>query len=159
MKYDGFKISKESVDKLFPVADINILGYESPIQMPTGQIATKMAKKADDTIWEAVVKTEVAVDKDELVKALSYDRDQYEKGYINGYSAGLNADKWISVEERLPEENGSYLVVGKTKTAFTSHFYKKLIIHGKVFSAHFSNKYITHWMPLPEPPRESEDTE
>lgn len=157
MKYEGFKISKESVDKLFPKGDIDIFGYESPIQMLTNQFASEISKKADENIWEAVVKTEVVVDKDELVKALQYDRDQYEKGYINGYYSGLNADKWISVEERLPEENGSYLVVGKTKTAYTSHFYKKRIIHGKVFSAHFSNKYITHWMPLPEPPRESED--
>lgn len=158
MNYDGFKISKESVDKLFPKEDINIYGYESPIKMITDQIAAEIAKKADENIWEAVVKTEVVVDKDELVKALSYDRDQYEKGYVNGYIAGLNADKWISVEERLPEENGSYLVVGKTKTAHTSHFYKELKIHGKVFSAHFSNKYVTHWMPLPEPPGESEDS-
>ena len=29
----------------------------------------------------------IDVDKDELIKALQYDRGQYEKGYINGYNA------------------------------------------------------------------------
>lgn len=84
MKY---KVSKESVDKLFPINDFAVLGYESPITMITEQIAEDIAKQTDDAIWEAIVKTEIVVDKDELVKAMQYDRDQYAKGYRNGYKA------------------------------------------------------------------------
>jgi hypothetical protein len=32
-KQIAYKISKESVDKIFPKKDIDILGYESPIQV------------------------------------------------------------------------------------------------------------------------------
>ena len=171
MKYDGLKISKESVDKLFPKEDINILEYESPIKMFTDQLATEIAKKADENIWEAVVKTEVVVDKDELVKALEYDRDQYSKGYINGYNAGLNADKWIPVEHVLPEnlygkERKKITVLvctesGKVSTASRQRKFKfnstKLEWVELDTFEWSKGKRVTHWMPLPELPTESED--
>lgn len=65
--------------------------------------------------------------------------------------------EWISVEDRLPEEEGQYLVV----------------MHGLVWPADFlgygpdkkrarwrteiADEYAvaTHWMPLPEPPQSS----
>ena len=82
-KQTGFHISKESVDKLFPKQDIDILGYESPIEVVMGQIRTEQ----ENNIYKAIQDYGVSVDKDELIKALQYDRDQYEKGYINGYNA------------------------------------------------------------------------
>lgn len=60
--------------------------------------------------------------------------------------------EWIKVSERLPEENGTYLVVGKSGTSHTAHFYKERTIYGKTISAHFSNRYVTHWQFLPQPP-------
>ena len=60
--------------------------------------------------------------------------------------------EWIKVSDQLPTENGTYLVVGKSKTPHTAHFYKDRTIYGKFFPAHFSNRYVTHWMPLPQPP-------
>lgn len=59
--------------------------------------------------------------------------------------------KWISVEERLPED-GRYLVLtekaGNTKKVHTAT-YNSL---GWWTYANFGE--ITHWMPLPEPPKE-----
>jgi hypothetical protein len=81
-KQTGFHISKESVDKIFPKKDIDILGYESPIQIAIGQ----MRMEHDNNIYRAVQEYGVDVDKDELIKALRYDRGQYEKGYVNGYN-------------------------------------------------------------------------
>jgi hypothetical protein len=61
---------------------------------------------------------------------------------------------WISVKDRLPDENGFYLVATtfhSAKVRYTS--YKKDTDYPW---AYFQTKEITHWMPLPEPPKESE---
>jgi hypothetical protein len=96
-----YKISKESVDKFFKpidvlkVEDIVALGWESPIKTITEQIYKETARRLDETVYEAVLNTNVIVDKDELVKALQYDREQYDKGYKNGYKACFdNLPKW-----------------------------------------------------------------
>lgn len=57
-------------------------------------------------------------------------------------------NRWISVKERLPEEEGEYLV-----------FYKYKENEDRVDIALFSRfgwhkaYEITHWQPLPEPPK------
>ena len=81
-KQTGFMISKESVEKVFPKNDVDILGYESPVKVIMGQ----MRMEQENNIFKAIQDYGVDVDKDELIKALQYDRDQYEKGYINGYN-------------------------------------------------------------------------
>ena len=81
-KQIAYHISKESVDRLIPKPDIAILGYESPIQVAIGQIRMEQ----ENNIYRAIREYGVDVDKDELIKALQYDRNQYEKGYINGYN-------------------------------------------------------------------------
>lgn len=53
--------------------------YESPIQL-TSNVRTEV----DNEIYRAIMKYGVNVDKDELIKALRYDRDQYDKGYTDG---------------------------------------------------------------------------
>jgi hypothetical protein len=147
MKHEGFKINKESIPtvKLFPKTDF-IMGYESPIHTLTDRIAAEIRMKADEQIWEAVVRTGVVVDKDELVKALKYDRDQYNKGYVNGY----NADKWISVEDRLPDKYGKYLCCTEYGDITIETFFDAV----RAYAPGFANRLITHWMPLPEPPKE-----
>jgi hypothetical protein len=62
-------------------------------------IHTDMEIKMEGEIMKAVQRCGIHVDKEELLKALQYDRGQYDKGYEDG----LNADKWIPCEERLPE--------------------------------------------------------
>lgn len=63
--------------------------WESPIQISTiaEEIGRKIADEQDNYIVESCVKMGVNVDKDELVKALAYDRHQYEKGYADGRMA------------------------------------------------------------------------
>lgn len=55
--------------------------YKSPIQIYTDNIIESMNSKFDEQCMKAVVKIGVDVDKDELIKALKYDRNQYQKGY------------------------------------------------------------------------------
>ena len=43
----------------------------------------------DDAVLKAVSKVGVAVDKEDLLKALQYDRDQYQQGHADGYKQAL----------------------------------------------------------------------
>jgi hypothetical protein len=54
--------------------------YKSPIEIICGDIQ----KKIDNDIYSVTQKYDIRVDKNELIQALAYDRDQYKKGYIDG---------------------------------------------------------------------------
>jgi len=61
--------------------------------------------------------------------------------------------KWISVEDKLPEKPGLYIVhclSDKETPVKTAHKWDK-----GPFAWAAGN--VTHWMPLPEPPQESEE--
>ena len=59
--------------------------YESPITL----IATEVQMKMENDTLQAVQRYGIDVDKDELMKALSYDRGQYDKGYRDGYNDAM----------------------------------------------------------------------
>ena len=59
-------------------------GYDSPIRMIVGEMETKMEA---DTM-SVIQRYGIDVDKEELIKALNYDRGQYDKGYRDGYERG-----------------------------------------------------------------------
>jgi hypothetical protein len=58
--------------------------YKSPIDMLVTDIQHQIASQQDEQIYQAVVSVGVSVDKEELIRALNYDRDQYSKGYTDG---------------------------------------------------------------------------
>ena len=65
-------------------------------------------------------------------------------------------DKWIPVSERLPENWESVLTIDISKSTqdVVSAFYNPVT---SLWSTHFlmysdSDLWVTHWMPLPEPP-------
>lgn len=60
----------------------------------------------EDGIIKAVQKVEIDVNKEELIKALNYDRHQYDKGY----KEGLSKIEWRDVDIELPSENSYCLV-------------------------------------------------
>ena len=64
---------------------------------------------------------------------------------------------WISVNERLPSMYQDVLVY------MPSYEYSNIAIDrvvelkgAKMFSRHYIVSYVTHWMPLPEPPEGGE---
>jgi hypothetical protein len=61
--------------------------YKSPIETTMLQVKSDIVKRLEDTTYKAVIECGVVVDKGELLKALAYDREQYEKGYGDGYRA------------------------------------------------------------------------
>ena len=53
------------------------MSYKSPIDIIYGNIETKV----EDDVVKAIQSYNISVDKDELIKALNYDREQYKAGY------------------------------------------------------------------------------
>ena len=93
------------------------------------------------------------------------------------YVESLNLPKWIPVSERLPEDDErvrehkdfrlslrSVLIHDKERGVLIANRYKvvacgtvcldELVTDGWVWSNNAQN--VTHWMPLPEPPKEGE---
>ena len=64
--------------------------YKSPIEITYGQ----MESQIEGEILTAVCECGVVVDKDELIKALAYDRDQYRAGW-NDAMATRKRGHWI----------------------------------------------------------------
>ena len=53
--------------------------YKSPIE-----VFRMQDYQIENEIMNVILKYDIAVDKDELIRALRYDRDQYDKGYADG---------------------------------------------------------------------------
>ena len=62
---------------------------------------------------------------------------------------GVTVQAWIPVTERLPEKDGMYLTCNKKKQ-YEFHLFQT----GKrMWQAVWEEDSVTHWMPLPEPPK------
>lgn len=99
----------------------------------------------DGEILKAVQNVGVDVSKDELIKALKYDRGQYQKGYEDGKEDITT--QWIPVSERLPDDGEPILLTTKT---YDGKLFVYSSIANKTIIAENSDLHIA-WMPLPEP--------
>lgn len=59
---------------------------------------------------------------------------------------------WISVNDRLPTKEGSYLVVGKTGGATVTRWYEPSKFYPNGHFGGNSARYIRYWMPRPLAP-------
>ena len=122
--------------------------YESPIT----QIVSDMQMEYENGVVRAVQNVGFHVNKEELAKALAYDRGQYDKGYEDG----LDADKWTPCEKEYPEEGIMVLVYDSLHDVIDiaeylcPHWYARW---GKM------DEEITAWQPLPLPYRVLERSE
>lgn len=76
--------------------------YESPIKVSFEDRLKESLLNEEEKAIMGEVHMFVNVDKDGLVKALQYDRGQYEKGYKDGYNQGVE-DGANRMFERLKE--------------------------------------------------------
>lgn len=92
------------------------MSYNSPIsiisQMVDDQIKEMHKQEEAAIVTEITRKIGVDVDKDELIRALNYDRHQYEKGYLDGRMFGrhevLSKVKRISNSQAIQKERFGY---------------------------------------------------
>ena len=114
----------------------------------------------------------------ELIEKASYEcdegtRDLYDMREVADGIAdflianGVTVQEWISVEDRLPEETGQYLTVkkriapddfggNKTDIVIIRFFVDdgfRMPIHIPDWINKKINEEVTHWMPMPQPPK------
>ena len=144
------------------------MNYKSPIEVAVTQMRVEQEKKLEGDIFRAIHEVGITVDKEQLIKALRYDRHQYEKGYNDGYDDGFDkgydADKWLSVErEGLPDPKKYdwVLVYYKFRDGTPSPLPCVAELRDEEwwsvddsYSLNELGYTVTHWQPLPAPPKE-----
>ncbi len=163
--------------------------YKAPMTIVEGPtIFEQVADEIEDRIaYRASAQLGVVVDKEELQKALVYDRHQYEAGYNDGYRTAMQEKaEWISIENGPPTDLQVVNVtwVNHKPASYYENIKDKPFVAPAVYFngqwywwsptcadilAEYSCCYdnvvnagieITAWMPLPEPYKaESEDKE
>ena len=78
--------------------------YESPINI----IISKLCTKLESDCVKFVQSYGFDVDKEELAKALNYDRKQYEKGYMYGYNKAIDDLLEDANEMAIEVDAGTY---------------------------------------------------
>ena len=102
--------------------------------------------------------------REKLVELLNEAFFDYNHGKGDGYipknfadhliANGVTLQEWISVEDRLPEDDSdviAYLRTGEEGRIFPANYAK-----GVWFDCIFNKRVTettTHWMPIPEPPK------
>ena len=128
------------------------MAYNSPIEL----LLSEMHTKVEEEILNAVQKVGVIVDKDELMKALAYDRKQYEEGLRDGYYQAMSKSGWISVKDRLPENETEVIIIVQHRIGWYRAFAWHDAYGWHSIAVEFcdgDSDLVTHWMPLPEPPK------
>lgn len=85
--------------------------YESPIELIVKDTYQKILEQREENIFKAIFETGVKVDKEELLKALKYDREQYNKGYMDGAKEFAERLKEYSQPIRLSISDNRYNTV------------------------------------------------
>lgn len=89
----------------------------------------------------------IIIDKDQLIRALTYDRDQYQKGYADAKAE----QSWVPCEERLPEENIDVLVCNENgNIEITSGSYSTEVKGFIWYTSGWRFGKVIAWMPLPK---------
>ena len=132
--------------------------YESPIDVIYGKIQLQLERN----VCKAVQQVDIKVDKEELIKALNYDRCQYEKGRNDALWEIGRFCEWVPCEKRLPEVKGEYLV---TMSDAISGCYATVLGYSKEDGWHYDDgehfnsfdESVIAWMPLPKPYKEGRE--
>lgn len=122
--------------------------YKSPINI----VSSALRNEVENNILKSIINIGIDIDKDEFVKALQYDRNQYEKGFSDAIP------KWIPVSERLPNDDELVLITLTDKLNYTT---VTLGCYSHTEGWAMVEEYLeylkpTAWMPRPEPYKEDD---
>ena len=81
--------------------------YESPINI----IISKLCTKLESDCLKSVQRYGFGIDKEELAKALNYDRKQYEKGHTDGYNKAIDDFVKAIVDRGLSSNDDKYCII------------------------------------------------
>lgn len=89
---------------------VDFSNYKTPVQIIESTVETfeeEMQKNLDNQIMQAIKKVGVVVDKEGLIRAMSYDRRQYAAGYEDGYKKAVEDYKQSieTLEKAYKEQN------------------------------------------------------
>lgn len=93
-------INPESIGKFRAISEVpDPEGYESPITGYISQFSQQIIEERDNAVV-AQISEQIAVDvnKEELIKALNYDRNQYNEGYRRGYRDGKEKAPTVPIQ-------------------------------------------------------------
>lgn len=129
--------------------------YESPITETIADISSQIRKAQDGHLmYEVQQAIGYEINKEELIKALNYDREQYQKGYEDG----RKDNEWIPVSERLPSseeyiENNGLFIVSDGNRSYSEWFdiYDKQKFGEPTMNRFRIDYCVIAWKPLPEP--------
>ena len=73
--------------------------WKSPIEIDMEWIEKDIIKQQDGWILSRIEEIiDVKVDKNELIKVLKYDRNQYERGYADGKADAIKHGQWLDLD-------------------------------------------------------------
>ena len=107
------------------------------------------------------------IDADAIITALIYDEEHEETQEVKMSIADFidshtvegcpQNGGWISVKDRLPEEENACLAVDNERRVVIGRYKSAGNCSVSWYSTMIFFPPITHWMPLPEPPKEDKD--
>ena len=136
-----FSLESMGIDKYKGPVELLIL---DTVQQAVEQAAREFDAQAEPVVMGAIHKLGVSVDKEELIRALRYDRGQYAIGFRDGIEAVRT--EWTDVREALPQKPDKYIVQSKTGAIYTIRYDPETFKRWP----HFGKADAAYWMPLPE---------
>jgi hypothetical protein len=111
--------------------------YESPISIT--ELYTKKAIEArdDSILWKVKEVYGVDVEKEELLRALKYDRGQYEKGYSEGFKIAVEMLASRIHHEILDARSSNFKAIDERREKYESTYDNDPFLHycqGKIHS-------------------------
>ena len=98
--------------------------YKSPIEVYCNEVYQKFNENFDNACVNAVIQAGFHVDKEELARALAYDRGAYEVGYADGLADGRKEREMprpmVSAKEM---KNDQYLTSAVDRAAGRKHWH------------------------------------